>query len=150
MCTCTFKYSEKGKKGGLRLKQQSRDCICTLQYLLIEQDVISEQGRDSPKIVKQTVCIKRTGWTFCQKQLSKQGFFYQLKTTLYSKTCKFHVFNYRPDYISLRKQENCIKRQKKKENAKKYHRSGWNFFQKIVKRTGSNNCEQGGEKLQNS
>ena len=33
---------------------------------------------------------------------------------------------------------------------KKYQQSGWIFFQKIVKRTGSNNCKQGGKKLQNS
>ena len=33
---------------------------------------------------------------------------------------------------------------------KKYQQSGWIFFQKIVKRTGSNNFEQGGKKLENS
>ena len=68
---------------------------------------------------------------------------------MYSKACQYHGFNYKPDYISLRKQENCIKRQKR-GMPKKYQRSWCNFFQKIVKRTGSNNCEQGGKKGQNS
>jgi len=65
------------------------------------------------------------------------------------KTYQYHDFNHKPDYISLRKQEIASK-DKKKKNAEKHQRSGWNFFQKIVKRTGSNNCEQGGKKLQNS
>ena len=101
-------------------------------------------GENSPKIVNRTGCIKRTGWTFCQKQLSKQGFFYQLKAILNRKTCQYHDFNHKPDYISLRKQKNCIKRQKKISAIRV------DFFSKIVKRTGSNNCEQGGKKLQNS
>ena len=43
-----------------------------------------------------------------------------------------------------------VSKDKKRGMPKKYQRSGWNFFQKIVKRTGSNNCEQGGKKPQNS
>ena len=97
----------------------------TLQYLLREQDVISKQWENSPKIVKRTGCIKRTGWPFCQKQV-----FLLVLAILYSKTCQCHGFNYKPDYDNLRKQENCIKRHIKKESAKKYQRSGWIFFQK--------------------
>ena len=98
--------------------------VSTLQYLLREQGVISEKGG---KILPKQLSIKRTGWTFCQKQLSKQGFFYQLKAIFNRKTCKYHNSNHKPDYISLRKQENCIKRQEKREC---HQRSGWNFFQK--------------------
>ena len=66
------------------------------------------------------------------------------------KTCQYHDFNHKPDYMCLRKQENCIKKQKKRGNAKKMLAIRVEFFSKIVKRTGSNNCEQGGKKLQNS
>ena len=106
--------------------------ICKYSVVSIKRTGCNKRtgGKNSPKIVKRTGFIKQTGWTFCQKQLSKQGFFYQLKAILHSKTCQYHGFNYKPDYISLRKQENCIKRHTKKENAKKYQRSGWNFFQK--------------------
>ena len=52
------------------------------------------------------------------------------------KTCQYHDFNHKPDYISLRKQENYIKRQIKKENAKKYQRTGWGKFSQVVKQTG--------------
>ena len=69
---------------------------------------------------------------------------------MYSKTCQYHGFNYKPDYISLRKQENCIKRQKKRRKCQKISAIRVEFFSKIVKRTGSNNCEQGGKKLKNS
>ena len=51
--------------------------------------------------------------------------------------------------MCLRKQENCIKKQKK-GIAKKMLAIRVEFFSKIVKRTGSNKCEQGGKKLQNS
>ena len=64
-------------------------------------------------------------------------------------TCQYHDSNHIPDYLSLRKQENCIKN-KKKGNAKKMLAIRVENFSKIVKRTGSNNCEQGGKKPQNS
>ena len=42
------------------------------------------------------------------------------KVPWFAKTnkCQYYAFYYKPDYISRRKHENCIKRQKKK-NAKK-------------------------------
>jgi hypothetical protein len=52
--------------------------------------------------------------------------------------------------ISVSESKKIASTDRKKRNAKKYQQSGWNFFQKIVKGTGSNNCEQGGKKLQNS
>jgi hypothetical protein len=62
---------------------------------------------------------------------------------LYSKTGQYHSLNHKPDKES-KKIASKDKRQKKR-NAKKYQQSGWIFFSKIVKQTGSNNCEQGGK-----
>jgi hypothetical protein len=60
-----------------------------------------------------------------------------------------HDFNHKPDYISLKSKKIASKDQKRGMSKKKS--AIWvEFFPKIVKRTGSNNCEQGGKKLQNS
>ena len=74
--------------------------------------------------------ISNQGGFFFSKIVKQTGPFYLLEAILYKKTCQYHGFKYKPDYISLRKQENCIKRQKKRENAKKYHQSRRIFFQK--------------------
>ena len=83
------------------------------------------------------------------KIVKQTGLFYLLEAILCSKTCQYHGFNYKPDHISLRMQENCIKRQKRRK-CQKISSIRVEFFSKIVKRTGSNNCEQGGKKPQNS
>ena len=55
-------------------------------------------------------------------KIDKQSIFFRLKT------CQYHDFKHKPDYISLRKQENCIKRQKKRGMPKKISDHGGIFF----------------------
>jgi len=64
------------------------------------------------------------------KIVKQTGPFYLLEAILYKKTCQYHGFKYKPDYISLRKQENCIKRQKKEKMPKNIIDQGGFFFQK--------------------
>ena len=54
--------------------------LFTLSYLLREQDVISEQGEYSLKIVKRTGCNKRIGWGKFSQVVKQTGCFKQAKT----------------------------------------------------------------------
>ena len=58
---------------------------------------------------------------FLSKIDKQAGCFYQLQAILNRKTYQYHNYNHKPDYISLRKQENCIKRPKTEECQKKIY-----------------------------